>query len=182
MEESDGEKLVKAVSAGNFEKTAFLIKAGASVQWKDENGCDALYAAASFRSSGNADAPDKNIYEITKMLINAGSFPGSEYRYLGDMPVVVIAGMNGNTGCIAALMEAGTDINSKDRAGFTALHRAAMNGWYSTVELLLKSGAKKEIQNLYQETALDLAKNAQREDSGAKVINRDFKKTIDLLS
>ncbi len=182
MKMSESQELAEAVSKGNLADVEALLKRGVSADWKDEEERDALYWAVSFCPSEHPDIQEKDIYQITKHLLSKGLSASSRYRFLGNMPAIVIAGMNGNIGSICSLIENDIDINNQDEAGFTALHRAAMNGWYDTVGLLLKSGAKKGIQNFYQETAFDLAKNAQREDSGAKAINRDFKKTIDLLS
>ncbi|HMZ58856.1 MAG TPA: ankyrin repeat domain-containing protein, partial [Leptospiraceae bacterium] len=64
----------------------------------------------------------------------------------------------------------------------TALHRAAMNGWFETVQLLIESGADRNLKNFYKETALDLAKNSEREDSGATLKGKDFSKTLKMLS
>lgn len=182
MKESKGEELAEAVAEGNFKRAEALINEGVSVEWKNPEGCDALYIVCAIRPAAGGIISQKDIYEITKLLLGKGLNPNSKYRFLGDMPAIVIAGMNGNSGSVIALIEAGVDINTSDEPGFTALHRSAMNGWYETVKVLIEYGADRQRKNFYKETALDLAKIAEREHTGAEIDGKNFQETVKLLS
>ncbi len=63
------------------------------------------------------------------------------------------------------LIEHGASVNLQDREGNTPLHKAAENGYYSLVDLLIKKGAKIDIKNFYGYTPMDLAKMWNRKDT-----------------
>ena len=57
------------------------------------------------------------------------------------------AALFGHTKIIALLLEAGADVNAKNRDGGTALHNAAFLGQYEAAKLLLENGADVNIRN-----------------------------------
>ena len=57
------------------------------------------------------------------------------------------AALFGHTKIIALLLEAGAEVNAKNRDGGTALHNAAFLGQYEAAKLLLESGADINIRN-----------------------------------
>ena len=56
----------------------------------------------------------------------------------------------------------GTDVNSADDEGYSALHAAAENGYLDVVKLLVGKGA--DVQHKTQYTALELAEMAGHDD------------------
>ena len=56
----------------------------------------------------------------------------------------------------------GTDVNSADDEGYSALHAAAENGYLDVVKLLVEKGA--DVQYKTQYTALELAEMAGNDD------------------
>lgn len=56
----------------------------------------------------------------------------------------------------------GTDVNSADEEGYSALHAAAENGYLDVVKLLVEKGAN--VQHKTQYTALELAEMAGNDD------------------
>ena len=56
-----------------------------------------------------------------------------------------------------AILEAGVDVNAKDKDGNTALHYAALTGNKKAVTALIKNGADPAIENVRGETSLHLA-------------------------
>lgn len=59
----------------------------------------------------------------------------------------------------------GTDVNSADDEGYSALHAAAENGYLDVVKLLVEKGT--DVQHKTQYTALELAEMAGNDDVAA---------------
>ncbi|WP_180092604.1 MULTISPECIES: ankyrin repeat domain-containing protein [unclassified Acinetobacter] len=63
----------------------------------------------------------------------------------------------------------GTDVNTADEEGYSALHAAAENGYLDVVKLLVEKGAN--VQHKTQYTALELAEMAGNDDVVAYLKN-----------
>ncbi|WP_180156418.1 ankyrin repeat domain-containing protein [Acinetobacter sp. YH12045] len=63
----------------------------------------------------------------------------------------------------------GTDVNTADEEGYSALHAAAENGYLDVVKLLVANGAN--VQHKTQYTALELAEMAGNDDVVAYLKN-----------
>lgn len=63
----------------------------------------------------------------------------------------------------------GTDVNTADEEGYSALHAAAENGYLDVVKLLVEKGA--DVQHKTQYTALELAEMAGNDDVVAYLKN-----------
>jgi peptidoglycan/LPS O-acetylase OafA/YrhL len=68
------------------------------------------------------------------------------------------AAMRGDTEAIRFLIDAGADVNAKNKDGSTALHSAAFLGRDAAAELLIKNGAITTARNLRGQTPLDVTK------------------------
>ncbi|WP_031089845.1 ankyrin repeat domain-containing protein [Streptomyces sp. NRRL WC-3549] len=106
------------------------LRAGASVEARDEDGTSALYLAAV------QDLPG-----TVRLLLAAGADPdrpsGPE---AGDLPLCG-AVCGGHTEVVEALLAAGADPDLREDFGFTALRWAAGLGHAGIAELLLAQGA-----------------------------------------
>ena len=67
------------------------------------------------------------------------------------------AALNGQSGQVAALLEAGTDVNLKDREGRTPLMYASYNGHAEVMKSLVEKGADINLQDIYGRSALMMA-------------------------
>ncbi len=63
----------------------------------------------------------------------------------------------GNIEAVKQHLVAGTDVNTKNRMGWTPLHNAAVSGEKETVELLISSGADVNAKTKRGDTPLDVA-------------------------
>jgi ankyrin repeat protein len=68
----------------------------------------------------------------------------------------------GDLKAIQQHIAAGSDLNAKDRTGWTALHLAAMKGDLVMVKTLTEAGADRSIKGLGARTALDLARERSK--------------------
>ncbi|SVA30656.1 uncharacterized protein METZ01_LOCUS83510 [marine metagenome] len=71
---------------------------------------------------------------------------------------------DGNIEVVKQHLAAGTDVNSKDKDGWTPLHEAASEGHKSIVELLVTNGADLNSKDDDGETPLDAASKSEIAD------------------
>ena len=65
--------------------------------------------------------------------------------------------MKGHFEIAKLLLQSGPYVDAKNNMGNTALHQAAYQGRPKFVEVLLKHGARKDLKNVRNETALEFA-------------------------
>jgi hypothetical protein len=83
--------------------------------------------------------------------------------------LLMTAALQGHTGIARLLIEEfNANVNAQTKQkGETALHVSAYRGQLSMVKLLLTSSASASLRNTYNETALDTAREAGRNNEGA---------------
>ena len=64
---------------------------------------------------------------------------------------------------VAVLIDAGADVNARQRHGWTPLHGAAQNGALASVERLLAAGADRRGPQRRRTSAIELAQAAGHE-------------------
>ena len=109
-----------AALAGHTDVVQVLIDAGADVNAKDDNGRSPLHWASEYGRLA-----------IVKMLSEAGAS-----RVHGHTET------EGNIYVVQVLIDAGVDIEAKDRMGRSPLHWACEGGNLAIVKMLVKAGAK----------------------------------------
>ncbi|CAK5265666.1 unnamed protein product [Mycena citricolor] len=77
------------------------------------------------------------------------------------------------------LVQAGADIDSRDRAGFTPLHFAALSGSDVCVRVLLHAGADREIVNAMGKTAEEVAARPDMFDSVSNLAQAEAHLLVD---
>ena len=68
---------------------------------------------------------------------------------------------DGNIEVVKQHLAAGTDVNSKDKDGWTPLHEAASEGHNKIIELLVAKGADVNAKGADGETPVDAASNPE---------------------
>ncbi len=142
--------LIRAALHGDTGKVEALLRRGADVNAKNEEGTTALMAAT-WGTTGRGNVG------IAKALIARGANVNAANVY-GRTALMDVAG-NGNVEFVSLLLSAGADVNIQTRNGGTALHEAAINGHIEIVRMLLTKGAKPNAANGLGQTALMLACN-----------------------
>ena len=128
-----------AAQAGQTDIVEYLITNGADVNAENIEGEAPIQFAV-----------DNGHKEIVELLIANGA----------EVPTIHTAVRMGDLTKVKAFLEKGTDVNSKDRSGQTALHIAAREGHKEIVELLLANGADVNIgERYYSRIAAEFAMN-----------------------
>jgi ankyrin repeat protein len=90
-------------------------------------------------------------------LLENGHHANEALPVVGTRPLIVASG-SGHVETVAALLEAGADIDAQDLTGWTALHAAAFSGDDATVSLLLQRGALAGETRWYRKSPADIAR------------------------
>lgn len=162
---ADGQTaLMLAARAGATAVADALIRHGANVNAREHwRGQTALMWAA-----------DSSSAEIVKRLVEHGadvevrafandwptqvtSEPRGQYRPTGGLTALLYAARAGCTECVAAILDAGADIDRPSPDGVTPLMIAIDNFRFDTAKLLLERGANPHYSDWWGRTALYIA-------------------------
>lgn len=144
--------LAMAVRSNSPEVVGYLINKGADIKTADKNGDNlAYYLVQSYSPQKAADFDAK-----LKVLQDKG-FRMNEPQSNGNT-LYHLAVVKNDLSLVKRLEGYQIDINSKNKEGLTALHKAAMISKDDTMlKYLISIGAKKDIVTNFEETAFDLA-------------------------
>ncbi len=138
------------------------IKEGASLNEQDSDGWNALMYAA---KGGNVDA--------LSMLLKAGALPDISDR-LGRTPLHLASAAPAEIS--SSLIQAGTDVNSRNAGGVTALMLAAGGGRRDIVELLLAAGARMDLKDYQGSSVVEWSRR-----SSDQSFTKELKQKLDLV-
>ena len=141
------DELIAAAAAGDAERVAALcVGEGVAPDSKVPSGEDdrtALWFAAARGGAGGGTAGDvANYDEVTELLLGLGAnaaLAGTDER--GRTCLHAASACGAPAALIAALAEAGADVDAADAEGLAPLHEASISGKMTAVEALLSAGA-----------------------------------------
>jgi ankyrin repeat protein len=94
-----------------------------------------------------------------------------------------MAAFGGSVACLRLLLDAGIEVNTRDMADETPLHKAAAFGMIECLrELVYSRGADLEATNVHGEMPLDLAQEVHQLDSVFVLLNASAKRAASLKS
>ena len=156
--------LVIAAERGHVECVELLVQSEASVSIDDTSCRTPLMAAA---EKGHDRCVELLIKEGTLFFLetkNNEKIPyvdwpqeNEEVDFFINLSALMYASKKGHATRVKLLLNAGADVNLKDRDNMTALMYSATNGYDDCVELLLKAGADVNTKDRNDMTALALA-------------------------
>jgi ankyrin repeat protein len=102
------------------------------------------------------------------------SEPRAQYHPYGGLTPLLYAARDGCYGCVAALIDAGADVNVPTPEGVTVLMIALDNDHTDVAKLLLDRGANPHVWDVYGRTALYIAVDSKNGGSGGRDGRRAF--------
>ena len=163
--------ILKASENNQFDKVKQLIRNGAAINVRDEDGNTALHKA----SFGGH-------YEIVKLLLENRA----QVNCRNDRGLTPIynAIMNGQHSCVVVLIQGGAEVNPMpfldlSYAAPLPLQQAAMSGHLEIVKLLIKNGANPQAKDAKAKTALHYAAMSSSKDA-AEICKIFLKNGVDI--
>jgi ankyrin repeat protein len=155
--------LMLAIKTGELPIVEMLVRAGANVSAVEQFQQQTPLMWAVTASTHAA--------EMTKLLLSKGanvqaralytdwpnqlsSEPRGQYRPVGGLTALLYAARNGCSGCVAALIGAGADVNVPTPEGVTPLMISLDNDYNDVATLLLDRGANPHVADWWGRTAL----------------------------
>jgi ankyrin repeat protein len=118
-----------AARAGSAELVAFLLDRGAAVDATNYQQEAPLHWAVL-----------RNRHDVVELLLRRGARADPRQSY-GRTPLLLVARETGDLEMARRLLDAGADVNARDRFGSTPLELSAWRGFRDVVDLLLDRGA-----------------------------------------
>ncbi|EPY78216.1 fibronectin type 3 and ankyrin repeat domains protein 1 [Camelus ferus] len=133
---SGKDSLMLACYAGHLDVVKYLRRHGASWDTRDLGGCTALHWAVDGGHCG-----------VIEWMIQDGCEVDVVDACSGWTPLMRVSAVSGNQKVASLLIDAGADVNVKDKDGKTPLMVAVLNDHEELVQLLLDKGADASVKN-----------------------------------
>ncbi|XP_073934177.1 fibronectin type 3 and ankyrin repeat domains protein 1 isoform X1 [Castor canadensis] len=150
---SGKDSLMLACYAGHLDVVKYLRRHGASWEARDLGGCTALHWAA-----------DGGHCPVIEWMIKDGCEVDVMDTGCGWTPLMRVSAVSGNQKVALLLIEAGADVNVKDKDGKTPLMVAVLNNHEQLVQLLLDKGADPSVKNEFGKGVLEMARVFDRQN------------------
>jgi hemoglobin len=141
-----------AATAWDVPRLGLLLEFGAEVETRDAGGHNPLYRVA------NGRGQEEEGRAALELLIAHGAHV-NQVTGVGGMTPLHMSARRGTTGIAEALLDAGADIEARDKKGETPLRRAVNCGQERMVGLLLSRGADPRSTDKQGRTPMDVARN-----------------------
>ena len=151
--------LAIAVRSSSPDVVRYLIKKGASVNVTDANGDNlGYYLVQSYTSLVQGpNAPKPEDFDAKLNILQEKGFQAASPQKNGNTLYHLAVARN-DLSLVKRLGTLHLDVNSKNKEGYTALHKSAMVSTNDEImKYLLSIGAKKDLSTSFSETAYDLA-------------------------
>ncbi|XP_059756740.1 fibronectin type 3 and ankyrin repeat domains protein 1 isoform X2 [Balaenoptera ricei] len=145
--------LMLACYAGHLDVVKYLRRHGASWDTRDLGGCTALHWAA-----------DGGHCNVIEWMIKDGCEVDTTDAGSGWTPLMRVSAVSGNQKVASLLIDAGADVNMKDKDGKTPLMVAVLNNHEELVQLLLDRGADASVKNEFGKGVLEMARVFDRKN------------------
>lgn len=145
--------LMQACYSGHVDMVKYLRNCGSTWQSRDTDGCSPLHWAV-----------DGGHLPVITFLIQDGCEVDVMDKVSLWTPLMRVSAISGNAAVASVLLQAGADVNVRDKAGKTPLMVAVLNNHVELVKLLLDSGADHHLKNEYGAGAADMAKAFGRQN------------------
>ncbi|XP_053244896.1 fibronectin type 3 and ankyrin repeat domains protein 1 isoform X1 [Podarcis raffonei] len=149
---SGKDSLMIACYAGHLDIAKYLRSQGASWLSRDLGGCTAMHWAA---DGGHVD--------VIEWMVKDGCQIDPKDTGLEWTPLMRLCAITGKADVATTLLDAGADVNAKDKDGKTPLMVAALNNHEELVALLLERGADPDVKNEFGKGALEMARGMNRQ-------------------
>ncbi|MBC6412392.1 MAG: ankyrin repeat domain-containing protein, partial [Hyphomonadaceae bacterium] len=185
--------LHRAADKGSAETVTALVRAGAEVNARDENGWTPLHRAARrgnpktvaalVRAGADVKArnnrrtikrridPPRTLLEIGGELLGLREGKYRVDRYEGGMTPLHLAVQNGHAEAVTALVRAGAKVNARDGEGQTLLHWAVAYGTAETVTALIGAGADPMARDNKGKLPADMANDQVKDHDIFRALN-----------
>ncbi|XP_004681011.1 PREDICTED: fibronectin type 3 and ankyrin repeat domains protein 1 [Condylura cristata] len=150
---SGKDSLMLACYAGHLDVVKLLRSHGASWETRDLGGCTALHWAA-----------DGGHCHVIEWMIRDGCEVDVADTGSGWTPLMRVSAVSGNQRVASLLIEAGADVNRRDKDGKTPLMVAVLNNHEELVQLLLEKGADATVKNEFGKGVLEMARVFDRQN------------------
>ena len=148
-----GRNLICAAAiAWDVPRLSLLLEFGADIETKDAGGHNPLYRVA------NGGGHEEEGRAALKLLVGHGANV-NQSTGIGGMTPLHMSARRGTTGIAEALLDAGAEIEARDKNGETPLRRAVNCGQERMVCLLLSRGANPRSTDKNGRTPMDSARS-----------------------